>query len=442
MKSSKLISLITTTLFFVSPFQLYAQNLRFDPEFFIAGSVSGMQRYPVAAYCKGVYLVVWQEGHYGWGPPSDTEIRGIRIAQDGKMIDTKSFVISDSSDFQERPVVATNGEVFFVVWQDFRNGKDYDLFGARIAVQGDVLDPGGKAIVEEKGNQCFPAVSFDGENFVVVWMDNKRIPQSYEIRASRIDKEGSVLDDGGVLISGFDEKSLHKKLQSDSCVGLPLNSFPRIACASGTCLIGWIDKTTHSWSESPRFVFVSTKPKISLSTRVLALQKTKNFQPHVKNPAISISANENGYLTTFSGNRGSRFFFIVGLFFGKGQHDRKEIAPFEIRPYEPGYKLSESVAPLSDGSFVTVWAEGDKESAKRMGRPVRFLMKGSVIEDRNTSVDFEISPWDNTYRGYPSVVCGPNNGLLVYEKLTEKDGMRVIARNFKTDYKHQALVNQ
>ena len=115
---------------------------------------------------------------------------------------------------QGKPAIISDGTNFFVVWRDRRDfaANSYDIYGARVAADGTVLDPTGipiSAIANfdpAPGNQYFPSVGFDGTNFLVVWTAN-RDPSSivYEIYAARVSPDGTVLDPVAIqLTTGSD----------------------------------------------------------------------------------------------------------------------------------------------------------------------------------------------------------------------------------------------
>lgn len=418
---------IYIVLFLFCAVQSFAESIQFQEGSFISKPLSGMQRYPAVAYAKGVYLVVWQEGHYGWGFPANTDIMGIRLSNDGKVLDRESFLISGNPDFQEMPAIATNGDIFFVVWQDLKNGKDYDIYGARITVDSRVLDPEGIAVAKANGNQCRPSVSFDGENFIVVWMDNRDFIQSYHIRAARVTTQGVVLDTEGKLIAGFEKAHFANKLRSDNLGGLPLNSFPKIACNNGECLVAWIQKT-QDWSEYPRFMYIKTKEDIRLGSDIFSIPKSSVLEDdRAGEPAINLANSGNRYMAVYSGiqGKGGGHYFIAGISFNSKDKSRNGIKPIQIRQWKEGYKLSESIAPYGNG-FISVWAEGITKKKES----IKFSMKGAIIDKNNNITDFEISPWNNSYRGYPSLSISSRYGLLVYEEINKKDGMRIVGRIF------------
>lgn len=150
--------------------------------------------YPGAAFGKDTYLIAWQAGRMNEG-----DIVGCRVGKDGKVLDGKPFIISAAKDDQERPKVAFGNDIFLAVWQDLRNEKDYDVFAARVSADGKVLDPDGILVSGGAHNQCKPRLAFDGENFIVAWMDF-RDGRGYQVFAARVSADGKVLDPEGVNV--------------------------------------------------------------------------------------------------------------------------------------------------------------------------------------------------------------------------------------------------
>jgi hypothetical protein len=148
--------------------------------------------YPSAAFGNDTFLIAWQAGRM-----SEGDIVGCRVGKDGKLLDAKPFVISAAKDDQERPRVAFGKDVFLTVWQDLRNEKDYDVYAARVTPEGKVLDPDGILVSGGAHNQCLPRLAFDGENFVVAWMDFRN-GSGYQVFTARVSTDGKVLDPDGV----------------------------------------------------------------------------------------------------------------------------------------------------------------------------------------------------------------------------------------------------
>jgi len=140
------------------------------PEVVVAGAGPGgaVRGTPEAAFGKGICLVVWREGWHGAGGAA--RIRAARVSAAGKVLDAGGIEIAPCrSGVQTAPRVAFAGGVFLVVWQDLRNGRDYDVLGARVSPGGKVLDADPVAIAAGAGTQALPDVASDGKGFLVVW---------------------------------------------------------------------------------------------------------------------------------------------------------------------------------------------------------------------------------------------------------------------------------
>jgi hypothetical protein len=82
--------------------------------------------------------------------------------------------------------------VFLVVWQDFRNGKDYDVLGARINRAGKVLDPAPIRIAAGPRTQALADVASDGNGFLVAWQGLEGESAGYQGFAAPVSADGSV----------------------------------------------------------------------------------------------------------------------------------------------------------------------------------------------------------------------------------------------------------
>ncbi len=99
-------------------------------------------------------------------------------------------------DSQVRAALAHRGDGWFAVWQDDRRDEGGDIFGARLAGDGTVLDPHGIPISITGGGQETPRVAWGGGVGLVVWVEYA----TTEIRATRIDAAGTVLDPHGFAL--------------------------------------------------------------------------------------------------------------------------------------------------------------------------------------------------------------------------------------------------
>ena len=189
MKCTKIKSMLTTLLLAFLPALVFGGEAKTEsgPEIVVSPKGESSQWDPAAAFDgKGTYLVVWSDGTGNWG--GDADIHGVRLKADGTVVDAKPIIIAKAKDFQKRPRVAWSGSEWLVVWQDWRSGKSYDIYAARVSGDGKVLDPEGVAVCTEKGDQVFPAVASDGAGgSLVVWAD---------YRAGNYDIWGTALNDG------------------------------------------------------------------------------------------------------------------------------------------------------------------------------------------------------------------------------------------------------
>lgn len=181
-----------------------------DPDGIAISTAAGHQYAPAIAFDGTNYMVVWYDEHTG----SYYDVYGTRVTTSGAVIDPTGIAISTAPNYQGYPAITFDGIDYVVVWQDFRSGT-YDVYGSRVATNGAVLDPGGIPISAAASYQGFPAIAFDGTNCMVVWQDNRR--GSYDIYAARLDRTGVVLDPAGFTDIAFASASA---VVDNGCVNL------------------------------------------------------------------------------------------------------------------------------------------------------------------------------------------------------------------------------
>ena len=182
------------------PTQLISRANRTDfsnlqqPDFLIDTSITsipgiGEQRFPDVAFDGTNYFIVYTE--YRHGTP---RIYGMRVTQEGILLDSSGICISFASESQQNPAVAFDGTNYFVIWQDYRDYKA-NIYGARVSTNGQVLDPDGIPLNTTYGRQRNPTLAFDGTNFLVVWCWNS------DLYGTRVSQTGQVLDADPIPIS-------------------------------------------------------------------------------------------------------------------------------------------------------------------------------------------------------------------------------------------------
>jgi hypothetical protein len=176
----------------------------------ISQAANGQQS-PALAFDGTNFLVAWQDYRDGSG---FTDIYGTRVSPQGAILDSTSFVISHAANDQRDPALAFDGANFLVVWDDGRDGGDWDIFGARVTPQGQVLDTAGVAISRSAYAHCFPALAFDGTNFFVVWYE-RLYGGLTDIQGARVTPQGAVLDTAGIAISQSQDNEYYPAIASD-----------------------------------------------------------------------------------------------------------------------------------------------------------------------------------------------------------------------------------
>lgn len=179
------------------------QLLRFDAKGTYLGFVGlngKSPQGPAIAFDGTEYLVVWSDTRNG----VERDIYGARITPDGILLDPTGIAICTVTKNQVSPAVASNGNGFFVVWDDPRSGLGADasdIYGARVARDGTVLDANGFAISTANVGQHAPSVAFDGKDYVVAWEDGRNDALEPGIYAARVTTLGVLVDKKGVALS-------------------------------------------------------------------------------------------------------------------------------------------------------------------------------------------------------------------------------------------------
>jgi len=158
----------------------------------IADSQTHDKETPRLAFDGTNFLVVYDTSVLYAGK-TRKKVYGVRISKSGAVLDSTPIGLSLTGQTAQDPAVAFNGSSYLVVWRDYRNGSDYDIYGARVSPAGQTLDPaGGFAIATGSSNQEHVSVAHGTTSSLVVWRDHPT--GSYNTRAARVSPTGSVLD--------------------------------------------------------------------------------------------------------------------------------------------------------------------------------------------------------------------------------------------------------
>ncbi|MCX7837352.1 MAG: hypothetical protein N2323_05275, partial [candidate division WOR-3 bacterium] len=163
-----------------------------DPEGILISGARDEQYYPSVAFDGINYFVVWED----WRN-ENVDIYGARVSQNGIVIDPRGIPISIETGDQQYPKITYGGNYYFVVWEDFRGQGD--IFGTRVTTNGNVLEPSGIAISTFRGFEYEVATAFDGNNYFIVWSDARN--WFSDIYGARVSLNGALLDTNNILIS-------------------------------------------------------------------------------------------------------------------------------------------------------------------------------------------------------------------------------------------------
>jgi hypothetical protein len=146
------------------------------------------QQLPAIAFDGTNYLAVWQQG---LSPGTNWKLYGSRVSQDGVVLDTPPFLISNT--FSVSPAVAFNGTDFDVVWDDDR-ASSYQIYGARVTTSGTVRDPAGIPI--ETNPSESPSIACGAGGCLVVWryINSATAKVPVGIYGTRLDGSLTTLD--------------------------------------------------------------------------------------------------------------------------------------------------------------------------------------------------------------------------------------------------------
>jgi hypothetical protein len=129
--------------------------------------------------------------HYAQTQP---DILAQRVRSDGTVVGSL-IVVSQGRKGQEVPGVAFNSSrnEYLVVWQDYRSGSDYDVYGRRVSATGALM--GQELIIASQGAlNGEPKVAHNSrsDEYLVVWQEIRSATSGYDIYAQRVGGGGDL----------------------------------------------------------------------------------------------------------------------------------------------------------------------------------------------------------------------------------------------------------
>ncbi|MEM4729558.1 MAG: Ig-like domain-containing protein [Thermoplasmata archaeon] len=157
-------------------------------EIVICSAVRTQYQPAIVVDLKNNFIVTWADDREN----IDYDIYAKKFSTDGVQLGSE-IVVCRASYIQDCPAIAADSKNnFIIVWSDFRNGKDYDIYCKR-------YDSTGKQLGNEipvctlSGGQTRPSIAVDSkDNFIITWADF-RDGQYFDIYAKIFDKDGNQI---------------------------------------------------------------------------------------------------------------------------------------------------------------------------------------------------------------------------------------------------------
>jgi hypothetical protein len=332
------------------------------------------QYYPSIASDGIDYLVVWYDDR-----GLDRDIYGARVSQSGEVLDTLGIPISTAVNNQSYPSIAFDGTNYLVVWDDYRSGSAYDIYGARVRLSGEILDTSGIPISTAVNNQSYPSIAFDGINYFIVWHDDRGLDR--DIYGAMVSQSGEVLDTLGIPIS-------------TETLG---QSYPSIASDGTNYLVVW-----HDYRSDFAYDIYGARVTSSgevLDTAGIPISTAANWQ---SSPTIAFDGLN--YLVVWQDDRSlDRDIYGARVTFSGEVLDTSGI------PISKAASYQSSPSIVSDGTnYFIVWEDNRNGSDDIYG--ARVTPSGTVLEPGI----IPISEAEGNQE-YPSIAYDGTNFLVVWQ---------------------------
>jgi hypothetical protein len=150
----------------------------------------GAQHFPqLTADSAGGFIIAWYDRRNG----KNYDIYAQRVDAAGRTRwTTNGIAICAADNDQYDPMLVSDSEGgAIIVWQDRRNGNDYDIFAQRIDASGRVKwEANGTRVCSAKEDQDKPRLVPDGKGGAIITWQDRRSGNDYDIYAQRIDPNG------------------------------------------------------------------------------------------------------------------------------------------------------------------------------------------------------------------------------------------------------------
>lgn len=367
-----------------------------DPAGIPLCTASYSQEAPEVTWDGTQFLVVWQD----YRDNRNFAIYGARVSPDGTVTTPPDgFRISApipeiDGEWEEAPQVASSGGVSLVVWQrTTRRTYDHDILGTRIASDGTVLDPTPRVLVSADGNQASPSVAGSADGFLLAWEDGRHQvgeTTEWDLYATRVSTAGTVLDASGIPVSVVGGSyQMHSELTFDGT----------------NYLVVWND------GRDPRGYGDIYGGRVSLAGEVLdgtGVRITPASSDYKQGPAIAFDGEQTWVVWRAATSSSDERFYGVRFGTDGTVRDSARVPLFT----HSGQKLLEDL--VFDGSRLrAVWSEYTGLYGAKSGR---FETNGSVVDGEGTFLSWGANIQDN-----PKVAVSGDSALMVWRDWLGRD---------------------
>jgi len=167
-------------------------------------AVTANGRAPTASYDGANFVIAWEDYRSG---RTGADVYCARVDRNAQLIDLNGVWLDNegfSSFDQSRPAIAFGGGTSMVAWTQTIVPQPISIYAARFTSSGTAPDVNAGFSVSTDGNQQrYPAAAFDGTNYLVVWRDRRRdrVSNNFDLYGARVAQDGTVLDPRGILIA-------------------------------------------------------------------------------------------------------------------------------------------------------------------------------------------------------------------------------------------------
>ena len=261
--------------------------------------------------------------------------------------------------------IATDGESYFAVYTDKRNGLTESVYGTRISAGGEVLDRAGIPF----GPGTIPQVVWDGAGFVVIWQSGGTL------QAAKVAEHGTTTAQiGEANCESIDTATNGKTVLVLTCSGrgyvLDRNLTVARQFQLASPLLEWSRHNVAAASRGEDYLIASITAGQRVASQLLdasgALHAAELVPEVFPASSVDVASNGDGWFLVMM--RGSRLLGQVISSSGTPTGAAREVALADLSiPWPAGMMTSPSVA-WRGGEYVVGYVRGDDPAALQVTR--------------------------------------------------------------------------